>query len=537
METSERIEADSWVDQYVAVTEGEEQYSEAVGERPQDNGLDGQSGNGTPLEAGDGHDGPPPQGAAGADAHFKQATGNGHVTASSGPPTGSIQGFVEASTMESVQNPVPEVASPTQPLSVSGAYVHAPPIAMMPGVWNRLPYLSELYALPRMLYSRMGYSPASAGRMMPAPITATARTTVMTTVTPSVAVSAAQTGLVYTSLTSPRAPISEAYAICPGYGAADHQNHIRSTFVDPRESGYMAILMPDKPKSEPLVEFLMESLGTQDLVGSPGGEAGAVLRYEQATGGGYGARPREARTTGYYGYSSVPADVVHVDQAMVSGRVDWTSQTSAASYREPGGQVGQTVPDGRHAGADTARVAGSNVNTASRTPSVWAGVERAMLYTGVGPSYMDASAAGILQPVYLGQPTQLRPAAPIQLANGQFYQPLVFDPGAGTAPAPNWNHPVESWVRAPQGQPMAVPPNTSASGWEAGFILEARGTRPPIGQPGANQLDQSTITSESRPPATSTPAAGRGSRQMLKLQRYNGTDGLETFLCKFHSMS
>ena len=24
---------------------------------------------------------------------------------------------------------------------------------------------------------------------------------------------------------------------------------------------------------------------------------------------------------------------------------------------------------------------------------------------------------------------------------------------------------------------------------------------------------------------------------MLKLQRYNGTDSLETFLCKFHSMS
>jgi len=45
------------------------------------------------------------------------------------------------------------------------------------------------------------------------------------------------------------------------------------------------------------------------------------------------------------------------------------------------------------------------------------------------------------------------------------------------------------------------------------------------------------IPSESRLPATATPAAGRGSRQMLKLQRYTGTDSLETFLCKFHSMS
>jgi len=44
------------------------------------------------------------------------------------------------------------------------------------------------------------------------------------------------------------------------------------------------------------------------------------------------------------------------------------------------------------------------------------------------------------------------------------------------------------------------------------------------------------ITPESRPQATSIPAVGRGSRQMLKLQRYNGTDSLETFLRKFHCM-
>jgi len=83
---------------------------------------------------------------------------------------------------------------------------------------------------------------------------------------------------------------------------------------------------------------------------------------------------------------------------------------------------------------------------------------------------MDASATGVLQSAYLGQPTQLRPAAPIQLANGQFYQPLVFDQGAGMARAPYWNRPVESWVRAPQGPPMGVPPNATAVGWEAGFI-------------------------------------------------------------------
>jgi len=222
-----------------------------------------------------------------------------------------------------------------------------------------------------------------------------------------------------------------------------------------------------------------------------------VPRCEPVTREGYGARPREARTTEYYGYTGVPTDVVHADQAMVSGRVGWTGQAMATRYHEPGGPVEPTVPDGRRAGIDTARVAGSNVDTASRTPSVWAGIEPAKLYTGVGTSYMDAGTAGILQPAYLGQPIQLRPAAPTQLASGQFYHPLVFDPGAGTAPAPNCL--VESLVRAPQGQPMGVPPNTSAQGWEVGFIPEAWGTRPPIGQPGANQLNQSMIPPEYRP--------------------------------------
>jgi len=208
--------------------------------------------------------------------------------------------------------------------------------------------------------------------------------------------------------------------------------------------------------------------------GSLGGGAGAIPRCKQATRGGYGARPVEARTTGYYRYAGVPTDVVHADQAMVSGRVDWTGQATATGYRGPGGQVGQTVPSGRRAGTDTAIVAGSNDDTASRTPSVWVGVKPAKLYTGVGTSYMDAGTTGILLPAYLGQPTQLRPAAPIQLASGQFYHPLVYNIGAGTAPAPNWNHPVESLVQAPQGQATGVPPNASAQGWEAGFIPKAR---------------------------------------------------------------
>jgi len=57
--------------------------------------------------------------------------------------------------------------------------------------------------------------------------------------------------------------------------------------------------------------------------------------------------------------------------------------------------------------------------------------------------------------------------------------------------------------------------------------MKPRGTWPPTEQTGANQ---STVPSESRPPATSTPAVGRGSRQMLKLQRYMGADSLRQYL-------
>jgi len=84
--------------------------------------------------------------------------------------------------------------------------------------------------------------------------------------------------------------------------------------------------MPDKSESEPSVEFLLEPLGIRNPAGVLSRvalvRAGAVPRCEPVTGGGYRARPREARTTGYYGYMS--PDVVRADQAMVSGCVGWT---------------------------------------------------------------------------------------------------------------------------------------------------------------------------------------------------------------------
>ena len=108
----------------VAIAEGEDQYVEAVGE-PQENRFDGESGDGMPQEAEDRHNEPTPEDAAGAEAHFEQVTGNGQVADPAGPLVGSVPGLVEASTMQTVGNPVTAVALPTQPLSVSGAYMHA----------------------------------------------------------------------------------------------------------------------------------------------------------------------------------------------------------------------------------------------------------------------------------------------------------------------------------------------------------------------------------------------------------------------------
>jgi len=358
----------------VAVAEGKDQYVEAVGELHEDR-LDGQSGDGMPPEAGDGLNGSPPKGAAGVDAHFEQVAGNGQVADPCGPLTGSISGFVEASATQTVGNPVPAIALPAQPLSVSGAYAHAPVAGAMPGVWSRLPDPSELYALPRMPYPHMGYPPAPVGRISPAPITAAVRTTVMTTITSTVAVFAVQTGLVYTSFSGPRAPTSGTYAIRPMYRAADHQYYIGSTFEDPRGVGIYSYPGTGQAEVGAIGGVPVGAVGYPEPSGCPeqgsrDERTGAIPRCEQVTVGGYGAQPREARTTGYYGYTGVPADVVHADQAMVSGHVGFTGQAIAAGYREPGGHVERTVPDGRRAGIDTATVAGSNVNTASRTPSV-----------------------------------------------------------------------------------------------------------------------------------------------------------------------
>jgi len=290
---------------------------------------------------------PPQEDIAGADAHFEQVAENGEVAELSGPVVGSILGSMEASATLNIGNPVHAVTS-----SMSLQYVrsaHAPTVGMVPSDRSWLPDRQN-FVFPRNQMLRIGYLPM-AGRMLPTPVTATIHTTTTTTITLTASTYAVQAGLVYTSYTGPYARTSGTYAIHPGhpmYRAADYQYQMGLMLIDPRDvrvGGY-----PDAGYAEigavggvPIgaVGYL-ESDGCREQ-GSQGERTGTVPRCEQVTIGGYGAQPKEARTSGYYGYTGIPSDVMHADQAMVSGRVGWTGQAGTAGYRKFSRHLEQTV--------------------------------------------------------------------------------------------------------------------------------------------------------------------------------------------------
>jgi len=246
---------------------------------------------------------------------------------------------------------------------------------------------------------RVGLSP-TAGEMPPAPATAMIRTTTMRTITSTAAMSAAQAGLVYTSYTSLQTPTSGTYAIRPMYRAAEQQYQTDLMLINPMEiraNGYSGAGTCGESSVRSSLSTGYEEVGAVGgvpikAVGYPepdghreysglGARTGMVLRCEQVTGGGYSAQPKEARTTGYYGYIGLPQHVVRADQATVSGRVDWASHTGTGGSREPDpdGRGEQAVDNGRCAKVDTARVAGSTVEPTSWIPSIWVGVEPAKL--------------------------------------------------------------------------------------------------------------------------------------------------------------
>ena len=95
-------------------------YQEAVGGQPED-GFDV---DGMPQEQGENPTVLDPGGAAGADAHDGQATGDGQVAGPSGLQGGTIANPVEASATGGVQNPVPRNVLVTQAALVNLSLIH-----------------------------------------------------------------------------------------------------------------------------------------------------------------------------------------------------------------------------------------------------------------------------------------------------------------------------------------------------------------------------------------------------------------------------
>ena len=90
MDRPQRLEINDVVDLEVPVNDDE--YQEAVDGQP----ADGSDEDGMPQELGGDPTGPNPGGAAGADAHDGQTTGNGQVAGPSGLQGGAITNPVEA---------------------------------------------------------------------------------------------------------------------------------------------------------------------------------------------------------------------------------------------------------------------------------------------------------------------------------------------------------------------------------------------------------------------------------------------------------
>jgi len=202
--------------------------------------------------------------------------------------------------------------------------------------------------------------------------------------------------------------------------------------------------------------------------------------YEQVTSGGSGARAKVVKSCRVPRDTWITEDIVHTDQATVSGCVGWISQTGAVGHHEPNGGFEKATCNGGRADVDLAWVAGSTAEVTRETFCIWADVEPAKLYAGVGQSDLDFSIADIMQPAYFGQENQLQAAAPTQAMSSFDSYPPPVNMGTGAVSVPSWNHLTGSWERAPHVQSTRVQLNVSAERWEAGFMLEARGTRPSV---------------------------------------------------------
>ena len=210
-----------------------------------------------------------------------------------------------------------------------------------------------------------------------------------------------------------------------------------------------------------------------------------------------------------------------VGPARFDGRYPYHSQgdgPAAVPRQEP-------VPQGGYGARP--KTAGS----AGQTESAWADARPLESYPGPGMPSQDSRAAevGYGQPIYPGRPRQswVPNVCP----------PPGIDSGAAVFPAPYWDGSTGRWVQPPTGASGPSLSKPTTSGWAGGFMSEARGTRPPTDFVRPPQCDTGVVPPTSTPQASAMPVGVRGKHPLFKLQHYDGSASLDTFLLKFHHMA
>jgi len=99
---------------------------------------------------------------------------------------------------------------------------------------------------------------------------------------------------------------------------------------------------------------------------------------------------------------------------------------------------------------------------------------------------------------------------------------------------------VGQWVRAPSVAP-GVPPSSSSipAAKQEGFIAEARGTAHTVdaGHVPSCVVDASASSSEPPAQASGASAESKSKRPLFKLEKYNGSTSLETYLLQFKQLT
>ena len=113
--------------------------------------------------------------------------------------------------------------------------------------------------------------------------------------------------------------------------------------------------------------------------------------------------------------------------------------------------------------------------------------------------------------------------------------------GGAVAPHPvvQGDQIVGQWVRAPHSAPGVPSSSSVPAAKQEGFIVEARGTGPTIDADNVLPciVDALAPSSGSQIQASGTSVESKGQRPLFKINKYNGSTSLETYLLQFKQLA